>query len=693
MIGYRYIFLSILIAIGLLYSTYSSAQTYEQLLGFEHSNLFCKTSYDITTIGKGEYAISADFSWLNKKGIKKENPGLCLDLLFDVKPINSVEISAVSTDPLYKYERSHVKYILKVVDDQRDINLHVRPVLCKSNSQNNNLKQDKINNSIPGFVTFSIPAFILSPQHFSADQLPDIVMVNEAYNDDNNNNLINAGESAEITFDIPNLGVGIAHDVEVHVSISNKIDGLNYRSVTSVGDIIPGDTARVSLQISGNMELATGLAEFKIEAREKNGFHAFPLYMQIETLEYFPPEVFLADFEFSAEGSNMIRMNYPIKLKLIVQNKGKGEANGYKVKFALPASACVNLSENPDGIFDIDLLKSGEYQVVDYLFTITRAYQYETIPVEISVLDGYKNVVDTVVSVGLDESLRERITNIYAMKPAETSVQIMSFTSDVDKNIPESDFKYENKFALIIGNENYAKYQRGLESESNVLYATNDARTIKQYFNKTLGVPEGNTYLLIDATAGQMQQKINLISTRAGLVGTDAEIIVYYAGHGYPDEVSKVPYLMPVDVTATNLSSAIRLSDLTLSLSRSNAGKVIIFLDACFSGGARNQELLASRSVRIKPYSGDVPDNVLLIAASSAEQSALPYDKEYHGLFTFYMLKKLQETKGSISYGELIDYLNTEVPRQSLRVNEKEQNPDVEAGFRIKNEWEEWRLK
>ena len=48
-------------------------------------------------------------------------------------------------------------------------------------------------------------------------------------------------------------------------------------------------------------------------------------------------------------------------------------------------------------------------------------------------------------------------------------------------------------------------------------------------------------FFLIDATAGQMNQQIDLITKLVNKVGSKAELIVYYAGHGYPDELTEVP--------------------------------------------------------------------------------------------------------------------------------------------------------
>ena len=64
-----------------------------------------------------------------------------------------------------------------------------------------------------------------------------------------------------------------------------------------------------------------------------------------------------------------------------------------------------------------------------------------------------------------------------------------------------------------------------------------------------------NAHLLLDATAGEISQKIDLITKLASKSGEQAELIFYYAGHGLPDEETKTPYLIPVDVTGTNYGS------------------------------------------------------------------------------------------------------------------------------------------
>ena len=153
-----------------------------------------------------------------------------------------------------------------------------------------------------------------------------------------------------------------------------------------------------------------------------------------------------------------------------------------------------------------------------------------------------------------------------------------------------------------------------------------------------------------------------------------------------------MPYIIPVDVDGTNLSSAIKLQELYNKLSNSGAKRVTVFLDACFSGGARNMPLLAARSVRIVPKDERLNGNLVVFSATTAEQSAMSYKKEKHGMFTYFLLKKLQENKGDISYEEMKNYLHESVSIESVRINHKEQDPELHYSSSIANTWKNWKF-
>ena len=168
---------------------------------------------------------------------------------------------------------------------------------------------------------------------------------------------------------------------------------------------------------------------------------------------------------------------------------------------------------------------------------------------------------------------------------------------------------------------------------------------------------------------------------------------MYYAGHGFPDVNSKVPYLIPVDVTVNNLEYALKMSDIYALLSEYPSKRVTVFLDACFSGGGRDLGLLTgARAVRINPKVDPIKGNLVVYSASSASQTALPYEEKQHGLFTYYLLKKIQETKGDVSYAELSNYLNNNVPIKSIMINDLEQTPLVNTSSSLGTSWKEWRI-
>ena len=357
------------------------------------------------------------------------------------------------------------------------------------------------------------------------------------------------------------------------------------------------------------------------------------------------------------------------------------------VLLAVPISEAQYFKQNfkPSGFSNIDFIIKEQQFILSnidvsagskkYTYDISDKNEYATATFEYNF-----NKIDIDILEDKDVSIAE-IEN--------KNIKVKVGISSVDVNIPENK-KVANRYALIIGNQDYTSYQRTLSSEQNVDYAENDATIFKQYCLNTLGVKKENMHFLLNATAGRMSQEIDLVSKIVSKLGPDAELIVYYAGHGYPDELTKVPYLIPVDVSASNLNSAIKLSEVYEKLSSTNAGKISVFLDACFTGGGRTSGLIVSRGVKIRPKKGALSGNMIVFSASSSDQSSLPYHKEAHGMFTFHLLKKLQETKGAISMGALSDYLIDKVSLQSLKENKKEQDPSVNASQKVMNQWRGW---
>jgi len=293
------------------------------------------------------------------------------------------------------------------------------------------------------------------------------------------------------------------------------------------------------------------------------------------------------------------------------------------------------------------------------------------------------NVDDVKIQIPVTEVTGQQVT---------TQRVIDTAPADVDQNIPETGRITGNVYALVIGNEDYTSFQETLTAEINVDYALNDADIVSKYLNSTFGIPGKNITTLKNATYGQMMRAINKLEVISEISGSEARFIFYYSGHGIPDEKTKEAYLMPVDASATTLESAIKLNDVFSKLTNHPSLGVIAIVDACFSGGGREEGLLAMKSVRIKPADSQLKGKLVVLASSTGEESSGVYRQKHHGLYTYYLLKKLQVSQGEATLKELTDYLRETVELESVLVNNKRQTPQVLVSQDVEQEWATWRL-
>lgn len=258
--------------------------------------------------------------------------------------------------------------------------------------------------------------------------------------------------------------------------------------------------------------------------------------------------------------------------------------------------------------------------------------------------------------------------------------------SDVDINIPLSGKVNENTFALIIANENY-------QDVASVPNAINDGEVFSQYCNKVLGMPQTNIHLIKDATLNNIKREINLIQNIAEAYKGDASFIIYYAGHGIPDEKTQNAYILPIDGYTADISTCYALTDLYDMIGKIPSKRIVMFIDACFSGSQRGNGMLASaRGIAIKSKKGTPSGNTIVISSAQGDETAYLFEEQQHGLFTYFLLKKLKESKGNVELGTLVEYVTDNVTKKSLVVNGKSQTPTANPSEKVTNDWKNWKL-
>ena len=295
---------------------------------------------------------------------------------------------------------------------------------------------------------------------------------------------------------------------------------------------------------------------------------------------------------------------------------------------------------------------------------------------------------DKVKAKEIYDSINKNAPDFYAkIGETELSKYMKAYKEvDVDDDIPIVVKKNEKVFAVVIANEKY-------QMEKAVQYAKNDGRVFAEYCRKTLGLPEKNIHYVTDATLNNLKYELKWLQNVMKVYRGEAKVIFYYAGHGIPDEQNKNGYLLPIDGYGSDVTTGYALDDLFKTLGNMPSKSVTIFLDACFSGAKRDGDMLAStRGVAIKVKQNAPQGNMVVFSAAQGDETAYPYNEFEHGLFTYYLLKKLQETKGDVTLGELGDYIKTKVEQQSIVVNGKLQSPSIMSAPIIGNDWKTWKL-
>ena len=256
----------------------------------------------------------------------------------------------------------------------------------------------------------------------------------------------------------------------------------------------------------------------------------------------------------------------------------------------------------------------------------------------------------------------------------------------VDTKIAVNSQTDDKTFVVIVSNENY-------KNEESVPFAKNDGEVFKVYCQKTLGIPEDHIRFSPDATLGEMNYAIYWLGNMLKAYDGEARAIVYYSGHGMPDESGKEAYLLPVDGFSQSTEGALSTKNLYKKLSDMNSKNIMVFLDACFSGAKRDGKMLASsRGVAIKAKTDPVGDNTVVFSAAQGDETAYPYKSQKHGMFTYYVLEKMQQSGGYTTLGELSDYVTQQVKRKAVVENNgKSQTPTVIASNGNSN-WRNWQF-
>jgi uncharacterized caspase-like protein len=220
-------------------------------------------------------------------------------------------------------------------------------------------------------------------------------------------------------------------------------------------------------------------------------------------------------------------------------------------------------------------------------------------------------------------------------------------------------------------------------------YAARDAEAVYQVLTGPGGFKTEHVLLLTDRTERRPTLR-NIRWALGTLLARSARkedtVVIFFAGHGAPEVDPRgverdglAKYLAPIDVDPDDLfSSALAMDDIQTIFSRIEAERVVVFIDACYSGAAGGRTFSST-----KTRSAGVDDLFLerltrskgraIVTASRPSEVSIELSALEHGIFTYYLVEGLKgaadaNRDGIVSLQELYEYVEQEVTARARSV-------------------------
>lgn len=513
--------------------------------------------------------------------------------------------------------------------------------------------------------------------------IPPALSAVVAFSEPSGNNMLDAEETARVSITVKNTGKGNAYMVEARFDLGT-VAGISYPNSIYFGELKPGEQITKEVQLVGGNEIKDGQVSLNIRFSEQNGFPPDDKILSFSTRALLPPDIWIADVGIDDYNNNgKIETAEPVTIRVRVHNRGRGTARNVIAQIVKGEGVFLS-GQSTETTFNLGNMEPGDYK--DVVFDIITAKTATKLDIKLDLKESRTQFSKLAQPLNLAFNRVERTADQMVVSGRESNQTIgtaPALSVDVDQGIPVYGKPQKNRWGVIIGIETYRNVQR-------VEYARRDAEFMQEYFQNLLGIPVENIYVKNDdgATLGEFQAVFNpkgWLDKNANK--KDSEIFIYYSGHGAPDAAGSEAYLLPHDGNPNfAVNTGYPLQQLYTNLGNLKAKQVTIFLDSCFSGGTRNNEIIlaGAKPVFISPELPSVAANITVFSAATGSQIASSYPDMQHGLFSYFLMKGLRGDADAnrdkkITQGELSAYLVENVGSRARRMG-REQDPQLQSG-------------
>jgi hypothetical protein len=191
---------------------------------------------------------------------------------------------------------------------------------------------------------------------------------------------------------------------------------------------------------------------------------------------------------------------------------------------------------------------------------------------------------------------------------------------------------------VVIGINSYEGYWHPLKNAVNDAKGMVDILKSKYHFDAI--------YTLFDKEATR-RNIIQQFETLTRDVSKDDNVLIFYAGHGQYNKALNKGYWVPVDATSNSVADYISNNDIKTFLGGIPSKHTLLITDACFAGdvfrGSPTESISFDPNNMERYYREVYRKQSRLALTSGGVEEVMDAGKENHSIFTYYLLKALNE--------------------------------------------------
>lgn len=221
----------------------------------------------------------------------------------------------------------------------------------------------------------------------------------------------------------------------------------------------------------------------------------------------------------------------------------------------------------------------------------------------------------------------------------------------VRNNVPPSS-PPRRKIALLFGNNLYPAPIPPLETP------IGDIEAVGKILTERFGY---EVRIVRNAAKSDMVHALNRLGTE---VSVDDSVVVFYAGHGYLMDDTKMGYWIPVDASVKTAAKWISNSDIAKFLAQIPARQLILISDSCYSGTLTKEQKMQTADGSSVSRDEIARKRSVLAMSSGGDEPVSDEGKGGHSIFAWSLINALKSAGALTPGGYLHRVVKSEVLKE-----------------------------